>query len=786
MPFQVRNAACTSCNLYKTAKTICIPGDGDVTKAKIIVLGEAPGATEDTEGKPFVGQSGKLLRHVLAEMGILEHCYITNAVKCRPPANARPTPVQQGACHKYLAQEMSAAVNAQFVLALGSTAIGVVTGERSAPVGYNRGRRGLKFFGVPVVATYHPAAVLRNPNLMEDLIEDIQRMASPEFTKTEPVPDIIHLPIANPAESAYWERFTKDVEKSKVVSLDIETVGTDPYDPNTILLSIAIGVGHNRAYVLYGNPEESEEILTLWKCVCSVLGNPKLKVVGHNLKYDLSYIRRRIYTPLLCTLVDTMYLAHWENENMDSLGLKSLAAQYTGYGDYQKALIGNNIQNLLAVEPARVVEYNGMDAIVTLRVFEALRNVPESVYFYMDGMLRTIFSMESNGFRVDMEYTERLRETLQEQYNVHYSDFVEETGVNPLSPAQLTNYFFVQRRLPVHRTTPKGKASIDDRTIELLLEDATVPEADKDTLELLQELRKYGKLLNTYVEGLTKKIRKDGRIHPSFNITGTKTGRLSCNAPNLQNIPSGPLINNMLLSSTPGHFVAQVDYSQIELRIVAVVANDVTMLSYFNQELDLHTATASEMFNTPMAYVTPEQRRLAKTINFGILYGIGPHKLAETAKIPYHVAQARMKAWFALYPGVYKWLKKTEEEYLTHGWVENIFGRRRTIVPVDASKAALGHAVRQACNFPIQSAASDLVTLTLAYVGKTRPDIASRLLGTIHDSVLLEVPSEGSKILKHLVTIMENPNSVLDLAGFAHVQIPIPTPVGVKVGHTLA
>jgi DNA polymerase-1 len=308
------------------------------------------------------------------------------------------------------------------------------------------------------------------------------------------------------------------------------------------------------------------------------------------------------------------------------------------------------------------------------------------------------------------------------------------------SPKQIGDILFTQKGLPVVKKTPSGAPSTDEETLEQLALDHPIARA-------ILDYRGLAKLKSTYTDKLPQMVDpRTGRVHTSYSQATAVTGRLASSDPNLQNIPArtaeGRRIREAFIAP-PGHVLVSADYSQIELRIMAHLSGDAGLLAAFAEDRDIHTATAAEVFGVPLANVSPDQRRMAKVINFGLIYGMSAFGLAAQLNLERAAAQAYIDRYFARYPGVADYMQRTREAARNRGYVETVFGRRLYLPEINAKNPQRRQgAERAAINAPMQGTAADLIKLAMIAVQRwlDQDGLASRLLLQVHDELVLEVP----------------------------------------------
>ena len=401
------------------------------------------------------------------------------------------------------------------------------------------------------------------------------------------------------------------------------------------------------------------------------------------------------------------------------------------------------------------------------KLTEAQRKLYEEIELPLASVL---CDMEHYGFEVDEEELERFGKKLEQTINQTEEAIWELAGekFNLNSPKQLGNILFEKLMLPHYRKTKSGY-STDVSVLEKLVNYHPI-------IELILEYRKDTKLKNTYCDGLSKQIASDGRIHTTFKQTQTLTGRLSSAEPNLQNIPvrsdKGKELRKFFVCGN-GNVLIDADYSQIELRVLAHVANDETLINAFKNGEDIHTVTASQVFGVPIDAVSAEMRKRAKAVNFGIIYGIGDYSLSQDLKIPKKTAAEYISNYLNKYQGVKEYLESTKEFARENGYVETMFGRRRYVPEINASnKNMQAFGERIAMNTPIQGAAADLIKIAMIRTDKMLKEagLNARLILQIHDELIIESPIEealhAEKILREA------------MQGAADLAVPLQVDIG--------
>jgi len=757
------------CKLHKTCKTVCVPATPAVMtddRKDIMILGEAPGREEDVQGIPFVGRTGQALRDVLKQTGLLDRVVFDNSVRCRPPDNQTPGIPTIRACRPNWVAEIERRKPRVLVL-MGATAIKALTGEKSVRINQYRDRKQWEeTFGkhkVTVIATYHPAFALRNPGMWKYIVDDLYRILEPDFMAKEHikvtiVPNLIRKKL--PKEMAF----------------DLETTGLNPFLQEARILTVgwssSMGIGAATTDIA-GFVRILEE-------------HPNTTLVGHNVKFDLLWLREKFGYVHKGPIVDTMSMAHLLDENRPAYALTYLSSIYTGTGDYDEGMKAQR-SNLSAMDILKVLEYNAKDAAVTWMIYKRMRKEIQAerlqnLVSFSGEVTRALVNLEHRGIPISRHKLMALKRACLRQAQQIEESF---TACNLGSPAQVADYLYNHCKLPVLARTASGNPSTNEDTLTDLLLRAN--KKVRKEIQLILDYRKAKKIAGTYVKNLLENMDAYGRVHPSYRQTGTVTGRLSCANPNFQNLPKDRTGPKQVIRTEPASslVLVQADYSQVEMRIGAMMSQDPVLLKLLRDGVDLHSETARRLLGREPS---PEDRQRAKTINFGIFYGMGPDHLAKTTGMGRGEAQRFIREWFSLYPGVRKWIEEIQSQMLDRGYVESLFGRRRRLPKFVTTVDDQRRAVRQAVNHPVQSSASDLNLMAMSVLSEslrnTREEFAWPI-GTVHDSLVFECQKDSLHILVDMIhEIMENPTQLARTYGF-NVKFHVPTPVGIEAGLSL-
>ncbi|HTY98540.1 MAG TPA: DNA polymerase I, partial [Rhodocyclaceae bacterium] len=511
------------------------------------------------------------------------------------------------------------------------------------------------------------------------------------------------------------------------------------------------------------------------------LESDRHRKVGQHLKYDRHVLANKgIALAGIAddTLLESYLLESDKTHDLGALASRHLSLATIAYDD----VTGKGAKRISFAEVAveRAAEYSAEDSDVTLRVHQALApqlaadERLEKLYRQVElPVAEVLFRMERNGVLIDVFALARQSEELGRKLAVLEAEAHGLAGgaFNLNSPKQLGEVLFERLQLPTVKKTPGGAPSTDEEVLEKLAEDFPLPRK-------ILDYRGLAKLKNTYTDKLPQMVNPStGRVHTSFSQAVAVTGRLASSDPNLQNIPvrtpEGRRIRSAFVAP-PGHVLVSADYSQIELRIMAHLSDDPRLLEAFGRGEDVHRATAAEVFGVTPLEVGPDQRRAAKVINFGLIYGMSAFGLAKQLGVERSAAQSYMERYFARYPGVARYMEETRQLARDKGYVETVFGRRLWLPEIRSGNVGRRQgAERAAINAPMQGTAADLIKLAMIAVQNWLDDqrLKSRLLLQVHDELVLEVPDgELIAVRAALPRLM---------GGVAKLKVPLVVDVGV-------
>ena len=543
------------------------------------------------------------------------------------------------------------------------------------------------------------------------------------------------------------------LDAAPAFALDTETTSLNAMQAELVGISFAVAHGEAAylplAHHYAGAPAQLDRDAVLAK-LKPLLENPAPKIVGQHLKYD-----RHVFANVgiaLGGVVDDTLLQSYVLEAHQSHELGNLTSRHLGLATISYDDVTGKGASRIGFEQVaieRASEYAAEDADVTLRVRDVLApQIAASdklsfVYRSIElPVAEILFRMERTGVLLDRnllavqsgELGRKMLELEQRAYQEAGQPF------NLGSPKQIGDILFTQKGLPVVKKTPGGAPSTDEDTLEQLALDHPIARA-------ILDYRGMAKLKSTYTDKLPQMVHPvTGRLHTSYSQATAVTGRLASAEPNLQNIPArtaeGRRIREAFIAP-PGHVLVSADYSQIELRIMAHLSDDPGLLTAFAEDRDIHTATAAEVFGVPLDEVSSDQRRMAKVINFGLIYGMSAFGLASQLNLERAAAQSYIDRYFARYPGVAGYMQRTREAARSQGYVETVFGRRLYLPEINAKNPQRRQgAERAAINAPMQGTAADLIKLAMIAVQGwlDSEKLASRLLLQVHDELVLEVP----------------------------------------------
>lgn len=626
-----------------------------------------------------------------------------------------------------------------------------------------------------VIPLFDGSIYTENESLYEETLKEIVRILKEDKA-------IKRLPTKVLLEEKEILEFIQQLRNKPYIAFDVETTGLDPFSPETKLLSIAfatdnIGVSfpldlRYKGMSLVDKNKILVELNTLFQSPDSIF-------IGHNLKFDIKMLKMLGGINFTANFMDTMIGGYILDETAISNRLEAWlpvlgVENHKGFDFENEEYKVGNFANMADIQDLLV--YNAKDSLATLYLNKyLLENIPNEQLDVMINLLdltRALVDVELNGIRVDISKLEGIKQSLEADIKEIYArlitnpDVIEAAKKLDKAPEEINfnsskqiGVVFEAGRYPIIETTPSGAIATGTQVLQTLILQYDIPFV-KD----LAEYRKKAKILEgfilPYITGDV--IKADGKIHSTFHLTGTVTGRLSSSDPNLQQIPRGDTVKQLFIPEE-GHYLVNMDYSQAELRVMAMLAEDPKLLNAYREGVDVHTLTASLVYNIPMENVTKEQRQTAKMVNFAIIYGSSAKGLAYRLNRPEEEMQMFIDRWYAVYANVRYFTNKVSNFVRQNGYVVTPFGRRRHLADVFSSNGMLkSRALRQANNFIIQSTASDLTLLSIIKIHeylKNNPQYDAKIVSTVHDSIVLSInKSQVIELLKVFKSFVESYN----------------------------
>lgn len=568
------------------------------------------------------------------------------------------------------------------------------------------------------------------------------------------------------------DELAEKLRNAEMIALDTETTGTDPMSCSPVGFSFAvepktgyyIPLGHKT-----GEPQLPLELIR--EKLAPILGDASIPKAGHNIKYDM-IILERCGIPVRGIGFDSMIAGWILDPESRQLGLKPMAKSLLGIKMTEiETLIGKGKQQITMdqVPVSDAAPYAAADAEVVLQLIPILREKmqkEETTHIFEEleiPLIPVLADMEMRGILLDRDFLKQMSVTLADRISALEEEIYHLVGYpfNINSTQQLSAALFNTLALMPPRTAKKTSSGNYSTAADVLEE----MRGEHPVIEKILEYREIGKLKSTYTDTLPEAIdRTTGRVHTSFNQTGTVTGRLASNSPNLQNIPTRTELGKQIrtaFTAAPGCQLLSVDYSQIELRIVAHMSGDEAMIAAFNAGQDIHAATAAAIYNCDISNVTKDQRRHAKAINFGLIYGMSAFGLSKSTGLTPAEATAFVKAYFEQFPKVSAFLDGLKKTAAEQGWVQTLAGRKRYFPNLkrEMNYNLRNREEREAINAPVQGTSADILKAAMIKLpGELKKQgLHASILLQVHDELMLEVPEEELEVTRNVVqNVMEN------------------------------
>lgn len=783
---------CDKCQLSEYANFTCIQGVGNI-ESKVVIVGDNPNFHEDRDGEYGKGNSQKLLDELTHSAGLKDY-YYTPGVKCRKGDKKNVSASQFKECRPYLNEELEK-IKPEYVITLGANALKAVTnkaGITDLHGGELKDKRGFT-----VLPTFHPAMSLRDPRFWESIHSDFKRFSkiiSGEGLRKHKL---------------VWKRIRKEsglgivinhVKRSKLFSYDTETNGLQMrYRTSEIGITVVSVPSMN--YVVE-HEDISKKALDKFHKELSELSKKK-DTYAQNGKFDNLWIYYRHGVGIELTF-DTMLASHLLDENSPN-GLKQNSMTHLDADGYDVPLwikngLGKRGKGLTRLEKTKRAKYAAWDGYFTLRLGmlfkDKLSNEPElEKLFYKMVMpiAKAYETIEKNGNYIDLEKMESVEKILTRKLKriVKSLNRTTDSKINWNSTDQINKLLFDDIGLEPVGFTDGGAPSTAEDYLKKMVD-------DHECIPYLLEYRGVEKQLSTYINGW-KRVMIDGKIYPTFKISGTVTGRPACGNPNLQAVPRDPMIRS-LIGAPPGWIFFEADYSQIELRIAAAMANERTMLQTFRTGGDIHESTYREIMGISteeaVAHIKDpgkkkaqlkEERKKAKAINFGFIYGMYEKKFMEycESKMELIINLKQSKEWrkryFDIYYDLLPWHEKQKKIVRALGEVRTYTGRKRRLPQINSPDRGLAmEAERQAINSPVQGFAGELMLMAVIEVNEYFGNNLVKLSGTIHDAMVGIVREDVAlKCMARIKKIMESPRLLREF----NIELPLPIIGDITLGN---
>lgn len=766
-----------SCGLDQGCKTPYLYYDGPENPS-ILVVGEAPGKEEDDKGHIFIGRSGTFLRNGLEQLGfdVENEVGFCNVCACRPPDNRTPTKKEMKACTPNLVNTIkSVAPSVKMVLLMGNTPLQAIFGK----VGITKIHGITEYVGgVPYIPLYHPAYVLRNEgtSVVDTFIADLEKvgrvyeevMGSREKTWDYKILD-----------AAGLKEILPEIEKSDLLAFDTETNTLDMYSENAELICVSFAFNKDTGYVIFLShpdlkisPEElMERIEALWQ-----LFDLPIAKAAQNGMFDIRFLDKVYGIKVRNLKHDTTLMAHLVDENSQR-DLTALTTRYNpdmaGYDDVMAGEMKKANNKMMNIPSNIIKQYASGDALTTWRIAKRLYKIMTDenlIDLYNDIVIPALneyIKIADSGVKIDekvsdwlkVEYENRL-EFLEN--NIHTLPLCQEwekikgKKVNFASPKQVMELIYEMGKAPIQLGKKTERPTLDDEARKAILELPVNSKYSKaiDVVRGMAGIAKVRTLYKMFAAKASSWVRDDGLVHPEFLLHGTVTGRLSMRSPNLQQAPKEipddewlkeHSIKTMFVSKYPDGYLVSVDYSQLELRLMACISGDSLMLETYKNDGDIHETTARRLF-PDYDKVDPDVRKkyrsVGKQMNFKSIYSLD-------------------ESYLKIYPGVAAYAKQTLDECKRLGYVANAFGRRRRLPAIKSfNRTDFYHAYLQACNFKIQSLGHELIKISVVKVAKRlKKEVAhGHLILDVHDALVADTESkeEAIKIAKIMKEEMES------------------------------
>jgi uracil-DNA glycosylase family 4 len=781
--------SCQLCDLYKSCQAVNIMGQGPLD-AEVMIITDSPGYSEDQTGRALDGNMRSFLKDLLEEAGLkIKNCYITNAVKCKPPQGYKIKVKEMNACKPYLDREIKT-VKPRFVLMLGANALKAVMGKEKVSITEMHGRRIDRGDGIVYVPAFSPGVAWRDPSKLDHLKRDLRKFAG--ITKGRK----IEKPKLNFHVVESFDDFNqmiRDLKKNKVTSWDIETTSLNRFEGVITMMGFGL---KDKQWILplefpFGKFRGNKGLQTKMVELATEAVNYRVKArtnVTHNGKFDNLWTREH-FKVRVHNHFDTM-IAHYCLDENDGHSLKYLARILLDAEDWDVD-IGTKTGGVLTKKAAyKLYEYLAYDVYYTRKLYFHLKKelanddpIQDLFTHLMMPVFHTYENIQMEGVYIHKERFDDVELVLKERLEDVRSKLDKigaeygVSGVNWGSSQQLGKFLFETLGLDIVEKTKTGAPSTGESVLLRLRDKHPI-------VEHILEFKGIKQQISFFIDGWKKRMHKD-KIWPNFNIHVTVTGRTSSNEPNLQQVPRDKKIRT-LIGAPPGWTMVEADYSQVELRVVAMLSGDTAMTNAYIMGEDIHSKTASSLNGKPMEDQDKEDRKKAKATNFGFVYGMGHFKFADYARDNYGVTLSLEEAkqyrdrFFETYSDLPAWHQKQKRIAKAYKQVRNLIGRLRRLPEVDSpDKQKAGEAERQSINSPVQSFASDVMLMSLVELDQKMPRDRFKIVGSVHDAGLYMIRNDSlNELVPIIKETMQSPK-ILDTLG---VTMTVPLVADVSIG----
>jgi len=843
------NPTCQECGLWKTCGGIpFIPRTDNHDPVQLLIMGEAPGEEESRQGIPFVGRSGKLLRKAIDGLELDGEIAYTNIVRCRPPDN-KISKMAIECCKQFAIQDI-AETKPEYIFLMGNSPLQGILGETGIS-NWNGSIIHKRLSDIvpdsddtteiTIVPLYHPAYILRNETVMDEWLEAMVGAFEPEEKNDR-------YELIYPKTVKEVQAMQKWLSKCEWIAYDIETSSLDAFSEDSMVLMVSFA-GNGKAYSVpiehpetwwdtnNGSPRQSSDWATVCQIVNDILLDHSGKLIGHNIKFDLMHTHSVLGVDVDAG-GDSMLVNHLLDSNDKHPGLKRLAGMHLGMYEYERELddykrehkeADVNKGGSYAFVPLEILlPYSAMDSEAALRLHEKLHpqlsEAQNRLYHQVIMPASNVLTrMQCNGIVIDEHMARRYKRIYELRKDDVYNELLEDKHVkrmikahidqkkwkfNPNSSMQLIELYFERYKLKPTAMTPKDNPSTAGDSMKIY-------EADYPIVKNIRYYKLLSKMLSTYLDPAVSGewLSDDGKVHTTFNMHGTVTGRPSSSDPNLYNIPTPEKEPGTLLESLPiknifthsywrngksyGKIVA-VDYSGMELRIEASIAKCKPMIKIFEDGKDIHSCVVimSTTHKKPdnisfeeIAQVSRAARRNYKSVSFAILYGGDAYTIHnQHNEISMEKAEEMVETYFELFPQIKEYGDWCVEFAEDHGYIESVYGRKEYLAYInDRDMGRKRRAEREAKNMPAQSTAYDTLQMAMIIVDikLTEGKYTSKLIDNVYDSLLLDCPDEEVDEVAKLVSwTMENVKALapLHFPGINMKWLVCPLKADVEIG----